>query len=356
MFLLLAPTLMVTFLALALTLISLSVFIRIKFLVFVYEYFARRRLEKKKAGKKFFAVGQKVLWGLLFTASAVVSSFVIIAVLPKAVMGAGYGLGAFDYNDLKRAETDMKFDDLVEGYKVAKAAGIESVYDYRMMLERNFSDPTAYYAARKMEFEAVYAARRQELEVERQAKKEADEAKARAEKEAELIRQEADAAKGKGLSVADYRAKIAEEKRVAAIAQAEAAAREARYKIDWKEDVQYKKYNDNSCTPGSTSVCLSNEQYERACKSVSGSYKITKNAEQKAAYVRSEADFSIIMNSIIDSEDVFWAESRDGKSYCYAQIKAHGLYKGSDRRVEITGRVSVFVYVNGRVLVESFGI
>ena len=196
---LLAPTIIVLLVFCSLTLLSLSVFVRLKFLGSIYEYFSRRRLGKREAGKRLFALGQRVVWGSIFTLSSLTIFVMLLTVLPNAIRGAAYDVSGSEYEGLMLYKNDASFEEFLDGYEKAKSAGIEKVYDYRQMLDKKITDPKAYYATRSKEWAAEGQARKEE-----------------------------EAAKAKGLSVSDYRIALAEEQRQAAERQLIAVVEETK--------------------------------------------------------------------------------------------------------------------------------
>lgn len=186
--------------ALTMTAAGLSVFLRLPGLAFLHHWFAKRRAAKKAAGKKFFALRQRLVWLVIGLVSFLFVAHAALIQIPNAVAGAALGVSGDEYASLKLYAPKDDFDAYAAAFLKAKAEGVKSVYEFADMKKRNATNVADYRKLREQEAQA-------RVDSERQAKA-AEEARKRDEKLAED-------AKKSGMSVEAYRAKMARDEAAA---------------------------------------------------------------------------------------------------------------------------------------------
>lgn len=115
---------------------SLSVFIKIKYLGGIHDYFLSRRNKNIENGGKIKSLQQKFFAGLGLLLSTLLLLSSITISLPNLIMGSLNGLSAEEYRYLNAENKNENIDSLIKEYKEFKGRG--------------FEDPKTYLDAKKL--------------------------------------------------------------------------------------------------------------------------------------------------------------------------------------------------------------
>lgn len=111
-------------------------------------------------------------------------------------------------------------------------------------------------------------------------------------------------------------------------------------KINLNEGTKYNYFSDGSCKEN----CLTKEQAESVCKSVSG---VTSKAIRLLSILANNETKALLEGGSLSSFNANWT----GNS-CYATVIMSGIYKGSSTRVNVSGKANSFLKSNGEILVD----
>ena len=115
-----------------------------------------------------------------------------------------------------------------------------------------------------------------------------------------------------------------------------------------QQGVEYTWYNDSSCKPSNSTVCLSFEDYQSLCTSNEG---LTKNATDiLGIFVKGYSQ--LLKGGVIEDMRAYWSPSHTYK--CRATVTVSGIYQGNSARVTADGGVSTFILnSDNKLLVHS---
>ena len=189
-----------------LSLVTLSVFVKIKFFAKLHEYFKNKRDEKLGIGEKFYGISQKLVFGTIFLFSIMVVFIQLTVSIPEEASGAFYGVTGNEYSKLnnlnKYKNNGGDLSEFVNKYKARKLEGLKSVFDYEEMLATNIQTVEGFYQYKKEE-----AANREK------AKKDEEARIANIQAEAKIAEQAAKA----GLSIDEFKIKLEQQRESAKI-------------------------------------------------------------------------------------------------------------------------------------------
>jgi len=140
-----------------LSLVTLSVFVKIKYCGKLHEYFKNKRDEKLRIGEKFYGISQKLVFGTIFLFSILVVLIQLIVSIPQEAGGAFHGVTGNEYSTLnylnKYKNNEGDFSEFVNKYKARKLEGLKSVFEYEEMLATNIQTVEGFYQYKKEEAE-----------------------------------------------------------------------------------------------------------------------------------------------------------------------------------------------------------
>ena len=200
-----------------LSLVTLSVFVKIKFFAKLHEYFKNKRDEKLGIGEKFYGISQKLVFGTIFLFSIMVVFIQLTVSIPEEASGAFYGVTGNEYSKLnnlnKYKNNGGDLSEFVNKYKARKLEGLKSVFDYEEMLATNIQTVEGFYQYKKEEAANREKALKEEAANREKAKKDEEARIANIQAEAKIAEQAAKA----GLSIDEFKIKLEQQRESAKI-------------------------------------------------------------------------------------------------------------------------------------------
>jgi hypothetical protein len=196
-----------------LSLVALSVFVKIKYCGPIYEYFKSKRDNNIEIGKKFYGISQKLVFGTIFIFSLMIVFIQLTVSVPNEARGAFYGVTGDEFSRLSYLNKQGNFSEFVNKYKEMKFEGIKSVSDYEEMLSANIQSVEEFYQYKKEEAIKREKALKEEAAKREKAKKDEEIRTANEQAEAKIAQQAAKA----GVTIEEFKVKLEQQRESAKI-------------------------------------------------------------------------------------------------------------------------------------------